>query len=421
MSTYTRTRSQGGVDGVWVSGKFTSPTYSPSEDPHVAFLANVRGSTKSIHDVPHPGFRNRVKQGEIIMGDMAIMEQVYTTSDHAFVYCPHPEWGVSTIEGPLAAWCGDVSPTPFNDRILLVRQDVINACFAKMNQSPLMAGEFASGFTQTLSMLRRPFRSAIELVSEIGKSRARRLALKRTLTWTKATMQAWLEYRYGWKPLIMDCDTAIVEAQKLRAKHEFVRSVARAGRTVTHKESKNYLLTGLGSWTTLSSYGTAEFSGECSVTAGVIYEVNTPRSTAERVVTSLGLLPKDVPATVWEIIPFSFVVDWFAGVGNWISANVPNPNVRVLGSWCTEKKKWEVNCSPEFYRAPMTWRGVLYPAKIEKVGDHTKSVKEVARDCGVSPTSLPPSKGINLSVVQQVDALSLIGTQLLRDLSKLRH
>lgn len=421
MSQYARVRSQGNVESEWISSSFTSPTYTPSSNPTWFLMGNVSGGTKSIKDNPHSNFRARMKAGEVIMGDMAIVETLYTTTRSVFAFSPDPEWGVSTIEGPLASWCGGISPIRFTDRILLLRGNVINAAFAKMNGSPLMAGEFASGFKQTMSMLRSPFKGASELAGAIFKSKKRRMELKRTLTSTRAFADAWLEYRYGWKPLIMDCDTAIVEARKLRAKHEKQRLVARAGGSLTHNESAPFSMTGLHDWTTLSSYGTTVGTGECTVNAGVLYEVITPRSTAERVVTSLGLLPKDVPSTLWEIVPFSFVVDWFSGVGNWIGANAPSPYVTVLGSWVTEKKTWTTSSSPEFYRSPMEWRGVWYPAKKQLVGTHSERSHEVTRDCGVQPTQLPPSKGINLSVVQTVDALSLACSSVVKNLLKLKR
>lgn len=421
MSEYTRIRAQGSVNSEWIRSSFTSPTYSSNENEHFALMGNVSGGTKSIKDNPHSNFRQRVKAGEVIMGDMAIVETSYETTQATFSYCPNPEWGVSKLEGPLASWCGAVSPIQFYDRIPSLRNNVINAAFAKMNGSPLMAGEFASDYKSTLTMLRSPFKGAFELAASILKSKRRRMELKRTLTGAKAFADAWLEYRYGWKPLVMDCDTAIKEAQKLRKRHEKVRLVARAGGSLSHKESVPFSMTGLGDWTTLSSYGTTSCSGECSVNAGVLYEVTTPRSTAERVVTSLGLLPSDVPSTLWEIVPFSFVVDWFSGVGSWIRANVPNPYVTVLGSWVTEVKTWETHSFPEFYRAPMFWRDVWYPAVKQTVGSHSERVHEVARDCGVLPSAIPPSKGINLSVVQLTDALSLSCSNVVKSLIKLKH
>jgi hypothetical protein len=36
---------------------------------------------------------------------------------------------------------------------------------------------------------------------------------------------------------------------------------------------------------------------------------------------------------IWEIIPFSFVVDWFANIGGLINALNPNPSYKTLGSW----------------------------------------------------------------------------------------
>jgi len=47
-------------------------------------------------------------------------------------------------------------------------------------------------------------------------------------------------------------------------------------------------------------------------------------------VEKLGVLD---PAAIWDVIPFSFVVDWFVGVGKWLHANRPSVyrfDIRVL-------------------------------------------------------------------------------------------
>lgn len=44
----------------------------------------------------------------------------------------------------------------------------------------------------------------------------------------------------------------------------------------------------------------------------------------------LGLGVFDIPSLLWESIPFSFVVDWMFGIGTWLRAIQPKPNLRYL-------------------------------------------------------------------------------------------
>jgi hypothetical protein len=49
----------------------------------------------------------------------------------------------------------------------------------------------------------------------------------------------------------------------------------------------------------------------------------------------MGLRLSDVPSALWELVPWSFVVDRFVSVGKWLDAITPKPNVRILGTWTT--------------------------------------------------------------------------------------
>jgi hypothetical protein len=44
----------------------------------------------------------------------------------------------------------------------------------------------------------------------------------------KASAQTWLEYRYGWTPIILDAKAIAKEVHKLREPYEKSRLVARA-------------------------------------------------------------------------------------------------------------------------------------------------------------------------------------------------
>jgi hypothetical protein len=49
----------------------------------------------------------------------------------------------------------------------------------------------------------------------------------------------------------------------------------------------------------------------------------------------MGLRLADVPSSLWELVPLSFIVDRFVSVGAWLDAIVPKPGVTIKGSWTT--------------------------------------------------------------------------------------
>lgn len=41
----------------------------------------------------------------------------------------------------------------------------------------------------------------------------------------------------------------------------------------------------------------------------------------------------EIPQSAWELVPFSFIIDWFLNVGTVIASWTPKPGFKVLGSW----------------------------------------------------------------------------------------
>ena len=48
----------------------------------------------------------------------------------------------------------------------------------------------------------------------------------------------------------------------------------------------------------------------------------------------LGLSFGNMPSMIWELIPYSFVVDWVVNVGDWLKASRPRLDLEIMGS-CT--------------------------------------------------------------------------------------
>lgn len=114
----------------------------------------------------------------------------------------------------------------------------------------------------------------------------------------------WLEYHFGWSPLIGDIGGAVKVLQG-QPPSEYVRA------TGTYSGSSR-------SWNQFVDYPTPSraFEHTFSATATVgcrIVQVNPDLALAN----ALGFTD---PATLaWESVPFSFVVDWFANVSDFLS------------------------------------------------------------------------------------------------------
>lgn len=112
-----------------------------------------------------------------------------------------------------------------------------------------------------------------------------------------------LEFVYGWKPLVLDIHglcTKVPPVPSQKVSGSFKRPFF---------ERKNF-----GSKDNPENpFGTDIISGHTSAKCILFLEMNVPLIASAQ---SLGLIN---PAnTVWELVPFSFVVDWFLPIGQYI-------------------------------------------------------------------------------------------------------
>lgn len=113
----------------------------------------------------------------------------------------------------------------------------------------------------------------------------------------------WLEYSYGWKPLVNSVYDAFDNLSRVRAS-EVQRIVARAG----NRRETNQVLS-----LSQSSYGPYKVNQHVINRDRIIlcYEFHVGGMSTVGDWTSLN------PATIaWELLPFSFVADWFVSVGD---------------------------------------------------------------------------------------------------------
>lgn len=111
----------------------------------------------------------------------------------------------------------------------------------------------------------------------------------------------WLEYSFGWAPLLSDIYTILDEPFEVPG--AFIRKVFRKTLPYSGVEKSDYEETYL--------QGNLVCRG---VAVGYVY-VDVP---AVKALSSYGVT--NPTAVLWESLPFSFVVDWFAPVGDFLNS-----------------------------------------------------------------------------------------------------
>lgn len=321
-----------------------------------AYLPAVSLRSYSVcQDVVTPGFAQRASKGEIVNNPFSKVTVEYPSmgddgyAAHQVVNGFTNTCGLSrdmalSLHGPVQA----VGPQRVSvDNLIKLAQ---TAALANVRGASIQGLVAVAEFEKTLRMLLHPIRalsnslkkargeyqrdldrygSAINRFASIKSHRARQKALaswKRTSDARSAQRAAdmtsnvkisdrigfipdmVLTYNLGVKPLLMDIDAVLRTIPQLEVYERRTSRATKSDKTEWHE------------FVSIPTNGSAvsnfrmDYSEECVVRAGVLY--------ADAFETSqhFGYRLADVPAALWEIIPFSFVVDYALNIEQYLNA-----------------------------------------------------------------------------------------------------
>jgi len=223
----------------------------------------------------------------------------------------------------------------------------------------------------------------LTFVSELHKvvSMFRGLLRKISATDPKELTRMWLEGRYGWRILVYD----IMDINKLiqnidEGRERFKQSVGTSGRydNVTLETIQN-------------SGGIWIFSHrdeiDWSIRGSIVADISPPEISINPVLTA------------WELITYSFVIDWIIDIGQWLESMsflvLANEYTAARGLQMTHKRTTE-----QHVYVPMN--GYVGTGAFKSTCTTT-----ITRRLPTSVSKLP-SFGINLNVLKVVDILALL-------------
>lgn len=195
----------------------------------------------------------------------------------------------------------------------------------------------------------------------------------------------WLEYSYGWRPLVSDVYGA---AELLAQAHTGSRPLKAVGygekRFVTSSQATSEGLTGKA---------TAE--GVSSVRARCFFDIS---NAALDTLKSTGL--SNPLLLAWELIPYSFVVDWFIPVGQYLSAVNATQGLQFKKGGYTIKGVFDVYSASTSNNS--TWTlGSSFPCSC-----HLAQVVRIAYTS--FPNASLPSVSLGLNLSQVTSGLALL-------------
>lgn len=204
-----------------------------------------------------------------------------------------------------------------------MKEDIIakavTAAYAAVDPAELLSlvsiAETGKTIDFMLSVLRKVLQAAI-LVRKLNWQAAKRLITPKQLA------EEYMAIRYGLRPLHYD----VLALRKALAKSGgHVRRTARghASGVVSHEDT----LTNCAFFyeSVIDLHRTARYSA--SARAGVLYDGD---------IDTISVYGVDkIISSVWELVPLSFIIDWFCNVGATLAAWEPT-------SGCTQKASWVV-------------------------------------------------------------------------------
>jgi len=206
---------------------------------------------------------------------------------------------------------------------------------AEYRQTARTVGNAATRVASAIRHLKRGnIGQAAEAVGGIaGRRQTSRFNKQYAKDVEKAVASGWLELQYGWKPILNDVYGACDALARRNNRTANIRT--------THKE--RYIQPLGGSKRTTSNSGKlineTWVEGERLTEVSISCTYHRPSGGIKQL-SELGITnPAEV---VWELIPYSFVVDWFLPIGSWLSTFDATLGLTFRSGYRTEFTKKDI-------------------------------------------------------------------------------
>lgn len=295
------------------------------------------GSYASMRDVIVPNFRKRVLSGEVFFNPMEFCEQSLdigigdyqelesTTTSCSGYPTAYKQRRRTYLSGGLTLGrkIGGLSYMIKPDGQCLpptwiISHDQVEHAIVEATTAALSdRGRSDANLWEAFAELDKSVNIVSDALDAMKKGLSLRSGLIRR---AKAASNAYLLWRYGISPLYHDLQAALKGLEEAVGR---VRKTSR-GKVV---DSSNKTISGFS-----SAWDFANYTGQHSYTESLNIRVSVLDEFEATAAFNAGFSLKDLATLPWELVPYSFVADWFTNIGDYIGALTPLVGVKLLGS-----------------------------------------------------------------------------------------
>lgn len=210
------------------------------------------------------------------------------------------------------------------------------------------------------------------------------------IDWSKKASNIWLQYHYGWVPLIQD----IAGALTLAIDRPLTYEISATTREEDHRNFSFYQNTNEGRFL-CEGFAHVEYKMRGNAKIRLL-DYDRSRSFLDQTGLSNPAL------LAWELLPYSFVVDWFTNVGQYLESFNGFNGLEIIESCVTYTRKFSM------YADTIKTNDDLSPGQtIKNQGFALGTDTVITRTLGLPSLTLPAIK-TRLSLTKLVTSLALL-------------
>jgi len=293
------------------------------------------GSWRETWDVETPNFRKRIRAGEIIVNGYSHAEEHWYNVGNGIIQqgppaCSNGSSGLETFDGPMLTWVCSLNPLHGNlapnwvltqDEVNRVTDLAATKAWADSIGNEAQILVFLAELKKTIALLLHPIQNLSRFLDKVKRDKyADPRSSVKALTVAEYLALEWLTYRFGVRPLLSDIRNIVKAVHKPR---KTGRKRAKGSNTLERTSTVRRTIDFGRVRQTYDLITTHSYTARC----GFIYAAELDVS------DFLGFQFKNIPDAIWELISYSFVVDWFFNIGDWVKALTAYASTPTLGAY----------------------------------------------------------------------------------------